>query len=426
MIFKKYQLKNGLRVILSPIKDCQSMTALVLVGTGSRYENRGNNGISHFLEHMFFKGTKKRPRPQDVVEDLDLIGGEYNAFTSHEYTGFWAKVAAPHADLALDWLSDILLSSKFSQSEMDKEKNVIIEEINLYQDYPMKKIYHNWLHLLYSQQSLGWPILGPKKNVERADRKMLIDYFKSQYQTKNTVICLAGGIADSSSLIKKVEKYFAGFSNGQPKPAQPIDDQPGKLSVSVEYKKTDQSHLMIGFRGMGMDNPDHYALQLISTILGGYMSSRLFVEVREKRGLAYYIRSSADFFTDTGFIAAQAGVANKKIQEAIKVILQEFKKIQEGKISQKELDKAKENLIGRLTLSLETSDELAAWLAEQEVLRNEILSPQQLSQKISKVTLAEVKRVAREIFSSEKLNLAVIGPFKEKEKQLFKRLMEKY
>ncbi|HHD92477.1 MAG TPA: insulinase family protein [Candidatus Portnoybacteria bacterium] len=424
MKFKKYQLKNGLRIILSPIKDCQSVTALALIGTGSRYEKQENNGISHFLEHMFFKGTKNRPRPQDVVEDLDLIGGEYNAFTSHEYTGFWAKVAAPHLDLTLDWLSDILLNSKFSQQEMEKEKNVIVEEINLYQDSPMKKIYFNWLHLLYGQQSLGMPILGPKKNVENANRKMLLDYFQKQYQAKNTVICLSGKVSDSPSLIKKIEKYFANISNGDPASAQLIDDQQGNSSISVEYKKTDQSHLIIGFRGIGMNNPNRYVLQLISTILGGYMSSRLFVEVREKRGLAYYIKSAADFFTDTGSIVAQAGVANQKIQESIRVILQEFKKIQEGKISQKELNKAKENLIGRLALSLETSDDVATWLAEQEVLKNKILTPKQLSQKISKITLTDVKKMSREIFSPNRLNLAIIGPFKEKKP--FEKLLEKY
>lgn len=424
MNFRKYQLKNGLRIILSPIKESKSTTALVLVGTGSRYERKENNGISHFLEHMFFKGTKNRPKPQDVVSDLDAIGGEYNAFTSQECTGFWAKVSNHHLDVALNWLADILFHSKFSPREIEKEKGVVIEEINLYEDLPSRKIFHNWLHLLYGRQPLGWPVLGTKENVKKINQKMLLSYLQSQYQATNTVLCLSGNLPSLSSVVKKISKVFRFDSTNEFCSPLKIKDTQKKPGVSVEYKKTDQSHLIVGFRGLDINHPDQYALQLISTILGGYMSSRLFVEVREKRGLAYHISSVVEFFTDTGFIAARAGVSNNRIEEAIKVILQEFKKIQKGNISITELNKAKENLIGRLFLSLESSDEIATWLAEQEVFRNKILTPQQIANRIKKVELTDLKRVAREIFRPQRLNLAIIGPFKNRE--VFENILQDY
>ena len=421
VLFKKTTLKNGLRVLTVPMAGTKTVTVLILVGTGSKYETKEISGISHFLEHMFFKGTKKRPDPAKIVEELDRIGGEYNAFTSKENTGFYAKVNYENLDLALDWISDIFLNSKFDAKEIEKEKGVIVEEINMYFDIPMHYVGYLWEELLYGDQPAGWPVWGTKEVVTGLGREQFINYWKSQYSAKNSLVCLAGNFEEKTAL-KKIEKYLGGFNGREYKNKQEVFENQKKQEVLIHYKKTDQTHLCLGVRGYDIFHKDRYVLSVLGTILGGFMSSRLFQEVRERQGLAYYIRTAVDSNTDNGYLVTQAGVANEKAEKAVKTILNEYKKIKNKKISADELDKAKEHIKGNMLLNLETSDELASFIAGQEILKKEILTPEEVFRRIDKVSIDDIWRVAQNIFRPEKLNLALIGPFKEN--KTFKALLE--
>jgi predicted Zn-dependent peptidase len=419
-MFHKSVLSNGLRLIEAPQKDSQTVTVLVLFAAGSKYETKEINGLSHFLEHMFFKGTKKRPTTLAISEVLDRVGGRYNAFTSKEFTGYWAKVGAEHLDLALDWVSDILLNSKFDGAEIEKERGVIIEEINMYQDTPMAYVGELWEGLLYGDQPAGWQVIGTKENITKMARQQFLDYFKTHYNTGNALVCLAGNIDDK--IQGKVTKYFGALAKGIETKKLAVREAQKKPATLVFEKATDQTHLCLGTRAYDIWHRDRYALAVLANILGGMMSSRLWISVREKKGLAYYVRTSVENFTDSGYLVTQAGVANNKVEEAVAEILKEYKKICGQKVNPTEIKKAKDNIKGSTRLSLETSDELASFVAGQEILKKEILTPEQFFAKIDKVTATDLSRVARDIFRLEKLNLALIGPFKEKEK--FEKLLK--
>jgi predicted Zn-dependent peptidase len=414
-MFKKTTLKNGLRIITVPQKESQAVTILVLVGTGSKYEKKEINGISHFLEHMFFKGTKKRPSKLKVAETLDKVGGMYNAFTSQEYTGYFAKVEASYFELALDWISDIYLNSLLPKKEIERERGVIIEEINMKYDDPMIYVNYLWLQLLYGDQPAGWDVKGTKETVKKIDRKKLLDYLKSQYKAENTVICVAGKIKEEE-VLKKVKKYFAKIRVGRPLSKPKVIEEQKKPSLLLQFKETDQTHLCLGVRAFNLFHPQKYAQEVLAAILGGMMSSRLFLKIRDELGLAYYINTSAEADTDCGFLVTHAGINNQKVNLGICEILKEYKKISQKKVSKEELKKAKDYLKGHLALILETSDAKASFYGMQELLKKEILTEKQIFERIDKVTQEDILKVAKEIFLSEKLNLALIGPFKEKER----------
>jgi len=421
-MYTKTTLKNGLRIITVPQKSTQAVTVLVLAGTGSKYEKKEISGISHFLEHLLFKGTKKRPTPIDVILPLDRVGGVYNAFTSEEYTGYYAKVAAEHFDLALDIISDIYLNSKLDPKEMKKEKGVIIEEINMQHDHPMSYVQILWNRLLYGDQPAGWDIAGTKESVLGISRKQLLSYRKNQYVASDTVICLAGDIGKNSQNLEKVKKYFSGMRIKKPKGKEPVIEEQNKPRCLLEGRNTDQTHFCLGVRGYGLFHPQRYSQELLAAILGGMMSSRLFVKVREELGLAYYIKTSASADTDTGCLVTQAGVDNQKAEKAISAILKEYKKISQKKVPLKELKKAKDNLKGKMSLLLETSDAQASFYALQELLENKILTPKEIYAKINKVGADDILKLSRDIFQPQKLNLALIGPFGDKSK--FQRLLK--
>lgn len=410
---KKIILKNGLRLILAPRPASPSVAALVLVGVGSKYETKNISGLSHFLEHMFFKGTKKRPDTLAISEALDRVGGQYNAFTGQEMTGYWAKVAAPKWELALDWVSDILLNSKFDAAEIEREKGVICEEINMYYDTPTRYVGQLWEKLLYGDQPAGWDIAGDKKTVSGFCRSQFIDYLKNHYQAGNAVVCLAGKLPGRNIIEKKVSRHFGGIAvgSGGRKPAV-VERQDAPRSL-MYYKKTDQTHLCLGVRAYDLFHPDRFVLSVLAALLGGMMSSRLFIAVREKKGLAYYVRASAEKYTDSGYLVTQAGVANDKVGGAIAAILEEYRRIRDEKIAEGEICKAKDFLIGQTLLGLETADELAAWLGTQEILQGKILSQKRVFAEIKAVSVDDLQRVARDIFRPEKLNLALIGPFRD-------------
>ncbi len=419
-MYKKTTLKNGLRIITVPQKETKATTVLVMVKTGSKYEERETSGISHFLEHMLFKGTEKNKEPKDVAEQLDKVGGDYNAFTGEEYTGYYAKVDMMHFDVALDWVSDIFLNSKIPAKEIEKERGVIIEEINMYTDNPMMYIDELWKKVLYGDQPAGWDVAGTKKTVSSIKRNDILKYINSQYAAKNTVICVAGNIKEKEA-IEKVKKYFNNIKLGVAKGKPEVTEKQSEPQVDISYKKMNQANLALGVRGVDTFHPDKYIYEVMAVILGGMMSSRLFIEVREKLGAAYYVRTYNNSDTDTGSLVTLAGVDNNKIEKVIETVLREYKKLCKVKVSDKELKKAKDYIKGKMVLGLESSDAQASFYGSQELLKNEILTIDELFKKIEKVKASDIMRVAKDIFKDEKLNLAIIGPYKDKEQ--FKKIL---
>ena len=413
-MYKKTTLPNGLRVITVPMADTKTVTVLVLVATGSKYETKKINGISHFLEHMTFKGTKKRGTPLAIVEPLDRIGSQYNAFTGQEYTGYYAKANSRHLDLLLDIVSDITLNPKFKQEEINKERGVIIEEINMYEDNPAKKIGDIWTDLLYGDQPAGWDTAGKKEIIAKLMRGDFVKYHNDHYVASKTVAVVSGNI-EHDNIVHKIKKLFKSISNAKGKDKIPAKESQKNPEIKVFYKKTDQTHIALGVRSYNIFDKRRYAADVLATILGGGMSSRLFQLLRDKMGAAYYVRTFSDESTDTGNLATWAGIDNRRTEEIIKAILEEYRKIKNIKVSAAELTKAKEHLEGSLILGIETSDELASFYGFQEILKREILKPEEVIKKIRAVAIGDVLAVAQDIFKSEKLNLAIIGPYKNKE-----------
>ncbi len=408
---KIQKLKSGLRYITVPIKGTKTATILVMVGTGSKYENKNNNGISHFLEHMFFKGTKKRPTTLAISSEIDELGGDFNAFTSKEYTGYYVKADSDKIEKAIDVVSDMIINSKLDVKEIEREKGVIIEEMNMYKDNPMAYIEDLFEECLYGNQPAGWDTIGTKKNILRFKRKDFTDYLKSQYGINNMIVCVAGNIKKGAK--NKIEKYFSKLPKEKFKDKKMVIEKQTEPKIKIHYKKTDQTNLSLGVRAMPVNHKDEYIVKMISILLGGSMSSRLFIELRERRGLAYYVRSQAEFYTDTGYLTTQAGVPVKQLEEAIKIILREYKKITTTLVSEKELQRIKDLFKGRMAIFQEGSDNVASWYGRHIVLRGKALTPDEFIKKMLDVKAEDIRRVARKIFIDEGLNLAVIGPYKK-------------
>lgn len=398
----------------------KSATVLVMIGAGSRYETRQISGLSHFLEHMAFKGTKKRPSSLAISSAIDAIGGEFNAFTSKDQTGFYIKAQASHLPLLIDVLSDMLLNSLFKEEEIEREKGVIIEEINMYQDTPMRHISDIYEELIFGDHPLGWNIAGSAQVIRKINRADFMTYLDGLYRPNNCVIVVAGGIKDKTETVKLVEQNLASWEAKKIWKWQKNFSTQKKSQMRLEYKDTEQAHIAVGVRAYPHDHPKEYAQSVLTAILGGGMSSRLFIQVRERRGLAYYVRSDSEHYLDTGGFVTQAGVQIKKIEEAISVIINEYFSISEGRvpINKQELTKAKEYLKGRLILELEDSRAVSGLYGTQEILKKKIKTPEEIIARTEKVTSEEVVDVAREIFHHNKLNLAIIGPYKEEEKFL--------
>jgi predicted Zn-dependent peptidase len=349
------------------------------------------------------------------------VGGIYNAFTGEEYTGYFAKVAAQHFELALDWVSDIFLNSILPEKEVEKEKGVIIEEINMIYDHPMSYVQTLWAKLLYGDQPAGWDIAGTKETVSKMTREKLIDYMHKQYVAPSTIISIAGNF-DEKLAISKVKKCFSKIKITKPIEKQKVAEKQNKPEILLNFRETDQTHLCFGVRTFNLFHPQRYALDLLTAILGGMMSSRLFIEVRAKLGIAYYINSDNEMNPDTGFLFTQVGLDNKNVETGISTILKEYKKISKISVPQKELKKAKDYLKGKTTLLLESSDAQASFYAIQELLEKKILTPEEIFRKIDEVSRTDILNVTKEIFRPEKLNLAIIGPFKNKAR--FKKILK--
>jgi len=413
MDFKKIKLKNGLRVILVPEKTAKTAAIFVLVGVGSKYETKALNGISHFLEHLFFKGTKKRPTALKIAETLDRVGGSYNAFTSKEMTGYWAKVSSEHLDLALDFVSDIFLNSKLEQKEIAKEKGVILEEINMYLDSPRQYVGELWEDVLYGDQPAGRDTIGTKENILKFKKNDFVNYLKNNYSSKNTIICAAGKFFEKQ-LLAQIKNKFKGMAISPAPLKSGVIERQTTPQVLLRFKQTDQTHLCLGFRGFGLNSEKRFVQEVLSVLLGGNMSSRMFSVVREKSGLAYYVHTSSEDYTDSGYLVTQAGVPNLKTKEAIVLMLKEYSKLKTTDISKEELKKAKDYINGSMVLGLESSDKLASFFASQEILENKILTPSEIKAIINKISPSDLKNIAKEIFTKQNLNLALIGPHKNK------------
>ena len=414
-MYKKTTLPNGLRIITVPMADTKTVTVLILVATGSKYETKEINGISHFLEHMTFKGTEKRPTPLAIVEPLDRIGSQYNAFTGQEYTGYYAKANGRHLDLLLDIVSDITLNPKFKQEEINKERGVIIEEINMYEDNPARKLGDIWTDLLYGDQPAGWDTAGKKEIIAKLMRDDFVRYHNDHYVASKTVVAVSGMI-EHNSIVQKIKKLFNSINDAGGKDKVSAKEFQKKPGTKVFYKNTDQTHIALGVRSYNIFDKRRYAADVLATILGGGMSSRLFQLLRDKMGAAYYVRTFSDESTDTVNFATWAGIDNRRVEEIIKAILSEYQKIKRVKVSAAELTKAKEHLEGSLILGIETSDELASFYGFQEILKREILKPEEVIKKIRAVIANDVLEVAKDIFKLEKLNLAIIGPYKDQKR----------
>ncbi|MFH0951334.1 MAG: pitrilysin family protein [bacterium] len=424
-MYKLTTLANQAKLITIPMAGAKTTTVLVMFATGAKFETTANNGISHFLEHMFFKGTTKRPNTMDISSDLDKVGADFNAFTSKEYTGYWVKAASQHLPLALDVVSDMLLHSKFDQAEIDREKGVIIEEINMYADNPRAYIEVLFEDCLYGEQPAGRSVLGPKENIRKFTRQDFIKYWQSQYGSNSAYIVIAGKVPTNVKTL--VNKYFGHLSPNNYQRKIKTKDQQTKAQVKLHYKKTDQAHLLLGVRALPSGHKDESITRALAIVLGGSMSSRLFTQLRERHGLCYYVRTSNERYSDTGYIATQAGVPVNKIDQAIKIIIAEYSRITKQGLSNDELNKVKNLVAGRTALQMEASDDLAIWYAVQAAILHQqskaqtLIEPEQMVQRLKKVTTAQIQAMAKKIFQNNQLNLAIIGPYKDTAK--FKKLL---
>ncbi|HEY3206792.1 MAG TPA: pitrilysin family protein [Gaiellaceae bacterium] len=410
--FERQTLDNGLRVLLAPMPQATSVTCMIMLAAGSRYETRETNGIAHFAEHMFFKGTERRPTARDIGTEVDGIGGEFNAFTGKEYTGYYVKCAAEFRDTALDVLVDMLRNSKFAADEIEREKGVIVEEMNMYYDTPRDYIGGVYEQLLYGDQPLGWDIIGRKETIRGATRDTFLDYTTRWYKPERMVVGLGGNLGNDP--VARVEELLGDLERvetGAP-PAAQLQDTNGPR-VKIHHKQSDQAHLCLGVPSYPLQHPDRYAVQLVATVLGTGMSSRLFTEVRERRGLAYYVFGINHSYTDAGSLYSQAGVDINRADEAVETIVRELRKIVDEPVGSEELEKSRNLAKGRFLLQLESPQGMIMFGLRREVLEGGAVEPSEVQEGLDAVTAEDVQRVAQDVIGGNGLNLALIGPFED-------------
>lgn len=410
----------------------ESLTAMVLVNTGSRFEPAGKEGIAHFFEHIVFKGTAHYPTAQKLSAAIDGLGADFNAFTGQEYTGYYVKAAARHVRKALDVVSDMLLQPLIRQTDVEREKSVIVEEINMYHDSPSQHISNLFGQLVYQGSGLGHDIIGTKKTVAGISADDFRAFLRQWYGLPNMVLVLAGkgSVVEDPATLKTAEELFSkegGERQNMRQEIQPFlsDSLLSPHKLHVEFRETQQAHFILAWPGIERSDPDRYILSVLSALLGGNMSSRLFTEVREKRGLSYYVHSTIDQFHDKGIFGVAAGVDPARIQEAIKVSAGEFQKLATGKkkVTKTELKRAQEYLVGKWALNMEDSDSVAQFVGLRQILMNEVTSVREVIQKIQAVTLEEVQDLASRLVRPGEARLALIGPYKDKAP--FEKLLQK-
>ncbi len=413
--FTKTILPNGLRLVTVPKSDSLATTVLVLVEAGSEYEPKELNGLSHFLEHMVFKGTTKRPKSIQITNELNNIGAQYNAFTGGEYTGYWVKAQNKDTDGVLDVMSDLYIDPLFEQAEIDKERGVVIEEVNMNEDRLSRKAQELFAELLYGDQPPGRPIGGTKEQMGVFKRQHFLDYRKDHYLAPATTVVVAGGI-DEKYIQGEVASLFKAMPQGEKKTKIAITETQSTPQLLIRRKPADQSHLVIGVRAFSLFDPRRYALELLSALLGGGFGSRLFERLREEMGVAYYVGAGADLSLDHGALTAYAGVDNARLEEVVGVVMEELARFTKEPVPEKEFQILKNRITGSTVLGLETSDALAMFYGEQELFEKKLLSPEETIKKMNAVTAEEIMSVAKDIMNSGGLNLAVIAPEASEEK----------
>jgi predicted Zn-dependent peptidase len=412
-MYNKTVLDNGLRVITSTMPDSRSVCLAFLLGAGSCYESKEEAGISHFAEHLFFKGTQRRPTSKEISQDIEGVGGILNGSTDKEVTIFWCKVASSHFPIALDVLSDILLNSRFDNKDIEQERPIIMEEINMNLDIPQQRVNTLIDELLWPEQPLGREVTGYKETVPSITRERLLNYLARRYMPNNTVLSIAGNIQHEEA-VAQIKPLFDKWAAGELSTGYTTNDKQTEARLRIEPRDIEQAHLCLAVHGFSRSHPQRFTLDLLNTVLGGGMSSRLFMEIRERKGLAYDIHSYTDHFLDSGSFAIYAGVDPKKLEIAVAAILEEISKIKQG-ITASEITRAKELAKGRLYLRFEDSQNVALWYGSQEILMQQILDIDDVISIVDAITIDELKEVAEEILTDSGLNLAIVGPVKSEE-----------
>lgn len=420
-VYKKIVLNGGLRLLVSPVKTTRIVSVNVFVKIGSRYETIDNNGITHFIEHMLFRGTDKRPDTLSITKEIEGVGGQINAAVAPEYNHFYVNLLNKHFEKALDVLSDNLFNSRFDKKDIEIERKTILEEIKMHKDNPRRHIWEVFNKLLYGRQPLGFSISGEENVLKRISRANMINYWQKNFVSANTIISIAGNVNIEKTKVL-VNKYFGEIKKRNTIEFTPIKEAQKKPAASLCYKKTEQTHLCIGTRTHKHTHPDYYILKIANAILGGTMSSRLFTILRGQRGLVYSVVSGNSFFADTGNLVVNAGVGHENVEETIKIILDEFDRLKNEDVKEEELKRAKNYLIGSLYMALDSSSGVANYVGGQELYLEKVILPEKVAKMVKKVTAEDIRRVANNIFRKNNLNLALIGPFREKRK--FKKILE--
>lgn len=421
MHFKKISLPNGLRVLLVPQPQSLAASVLILVEAGSEYETKQINGLSHFLEHMMFKGTTNRPQVGQIAEELASLGAQSNAFTTAEYTGYWAKAEARKLPDILDIVTDLYLNPVFNPAEIEKERGVVIEEINMYEDNPRRKIQKVFNRLVYGDQPAGWAVTGEKPSILKFTKDDFLKYRHERYVMPGTLVVIAGKF-NEASVMKKIKKEFGGLKHRSAPRKVRTSELQKRPAIASEFKDSGQSHIVLGFRAFNLFDKRRYAIEVLSDILGDDMSSRLFKRIREELGAAYYISSFADLSLDHGIFGTVAGVDHAKTEIVVRAILEECRRLTKDLVPPKEFQRSKDHMIGSVILGLETSDELASFYGGQEILTRKIVPPKELIKRVNAVTAHDVRTLARTIFKNDRLNFAAIGPYKNK--KIFEKIVK--
>lgn len=415
-MYKKITLTNGLRIVIAEMPYTHSVCTGIFTGVGSRYESDEIAGVSHLIEHLCFKGTTKRPTAKEISEAIESVGGLLNGGTDKELTVFWSKVAQPHLLLSLDVLQDMLRNSLFAQEYIQREKQVICEEINMLNDSPQQRVDFLIDELVWPQQPLGRDTAGSKESVCALTREQILHYFRSHYLPNNTVIGVAGNV-NTEEVTQRLQEHFGDWKSAEVGKWSPANNNQDEPRIKVEKRDTEQINLIIALRGVPLTHPDRFALDLLNIILGEGMSSRLFLEIREKQGLAYDIHSSISHFLDSGSVMIYSGLAPGRLDDAIKSILEQINRIKEP-ITEQELNKAKEFAKGRMLLRMEDTRSVAGLVGVQEILLGNILTVDEIIAKIDSIQGEQINRVAQKLFITDKLNLAIVGPVEDGDRLL--------
>lgn len=417
-MFKRIVRKDGSVIILVPQKDTKAVTFEVLYKVGSRQENDKNNGASHFVEHLMFKGTTRRPNTIDISKELDSVGAEYNAFTGKDKTGYYITTDSTHLPLAIDMISDMIYNSKFDPTEVDRERGVIVEEINMYEDNPLMYIDDVFEEVIFEGSKLGRSIAGPRVNIQTISRNALYNYYKKYYYNSNLVIGLAGKFNEAQAL-KLIDKLFpVEKKQSRVKNTKISRGKQAKPKVRIVKRNLEQVQLMLGFKTLSIDDPRFMAVQVLANILGGNMSSRLFLNIRERKGLCYFIKATTSPYEHVSAFTIQAGLNKEKVYEALVAIKEELNDAAKNGVSAEELKKSKDNIRGRMILKLENASSHLNFLMSQEMIDQKIKDLEDKLKELDKIKLAEVNKMAKDIFRWSEANLAVIGPFENKNKFL--------